>query len=177
MEKITELINFILEKEEELEIDIDIQDILKGKHPEITNKFLLRLYEFATNGKNYNEIIQEYKLKRNINIYLYKNIEIPKGESLNDKGCIIWIDKHIKSKENQKLLKNLENNRQYQNMKNFQKICINNLESAMIILKNIKFKIVYIIISGELYPEYYYQMNKYKKILKCIPICSILFKL
>ena len=43
----------------------------------------------------------------------------------------------------------------------------------MIILKNIKFKIVYIIISGELYPEYYYQMNKYKKILKCIPICSI----
>ena len=173
LEKITELINFILEKEEELEIDIDIQDILKGKHPEITNKFLLRLYEFATNGKNYNEIIQEYKLKRNINKYLYKNIEIPKGESLNDKGCIIWIDKHIKSKENQTLLKNLENNRQYQNMKNFQKICINNLESALIILKNIKFKIVYIIISGELYPEYYYQMNKYKKILKCIPICSI----
>ena len=171
--KITELINFILEKQEELEIDINIQDILRGHHPEITNKFLLKLYEFATNGKNYNEIIQEYKLKRNKDKYLYENIEIPKGETLTDKGLIIWVDEHVKSKENQTLLKNLENNLQYKQMKNFEKICINNVQNTMMVLKSIKFKIVYIIISGELYPEYYYELKKYKNILKCIPICSI----
>ena len=171
--KITELINFIIEKEEELQIDINIQDILKGQHPEITNKFLLKLYEFATNGKNYNEIIQEYKLKRNKDKYLYKNIEIPKGETITDKGLIIWIDKHAKSEENQKLLKNLQNNKQYQQMKNFEKICINNVQNALMILLSIKFKIVYVIISGDLYPEYYYEVKKYKNVLKCIPICSI----
>ena len=171
--KIIELINFILEKEGDEELNISIQDILKGKNPEITNKFLRYLYKFATNGKNYTDIIKEYIMKRNNEKYLYKNIEIPKTNQLKDKYCLFWIDKNSKKEESQKFLTELENNLQYIQLKNFQKICLNNLDDAFFILLGIKYKLVYIIISGEFYPEYYHKMKRYKNILKCIPTSVI----
>ena len=173
LEKITELINFIIDKEGGLELDINIQDILKGKNPEITNEFLRNLITFATNGNNYDDIIKQYIIKRNVDKYMYKNLEIPKGESLNEKCYILWIDKNMKDNEKQKLLKDLENNIQYHQAKNFKKICLNNIDNALILLRNIKFRIIYIIISGDLYPDYYHKMKKYKNVLKCIPICII----
>ena len=172
-EKIIELIEFIKDKEGDFELIIDIQDILKGKKPEITNQFLQNFYNFATSGKDYSNIIKEYIIKRNKEKYLYKNLEIPKGESINDKQYILWIDKNAKNEESQNFLKKLEENLQYTQIKNFNKICLNNIDKAFSILRTIKFKIIYIIISGELYPEYYHKMKRYKNFIKCIPICVI----
>ena len=171
--KLTELINFIIDKEGDIGFSIDIQDILKGKKPEITNQFLHYLYNFATNGKDYTDIIEEYISNRNIEKYLYKNIEIPKGQTINDKYYIFWIDKNAKNEKNQNFLKELDENIQYIQIKNFAKICLNNIDNAFFLLRKIKFKIVYIIISGEFYPEYYHKLKSYKNILKCIPICVI----
>ena len=171
--KITGLITFIINKEDEIEFNIDVQDILKGKNPEKTNTFLQYLYSYATSKKDYTNIINEYKIQRNKQKYLYKNIEIPKGETKNDKLYLLWIDKNSKNEESQNLLKKVEEDLQYNQINNFEKICLNNIDIAFFLLKTIKFKIVYVIISGELYPEYYHKLKKYKNILKCIPICVI----
>ena len=171
--KIIELINFIIEKEGDEEININIKDILTGKNPAITNKFLRYLYKYATNGKDYTDIIKEYIINRNNSKYLYKNIEIPKTNQLSDKNYLFWIDKNSKNEESQKFLAEIEDNLQYIQIKNFQKICLNNLDDAFFLLMKIKYKLVYIIISGDFYPEYYHRMKRYKNILKCIPISVI----
>ena len=171
--KIIELINFIIDKEGDIVLSIDIKDILKGKKPEITNQFLQYFYNYATNEKDYHDIIQEYITNRNIEKYMYKNIEIPKGETINDKYYILWIDKDARNEKSQNFLKELDSNLQYVQIKNFVKICLNNVDNAFFLLRKIKFKIVYIIISGEFYPEYYHKLKNYKNILKCIPICVI----
>ena len=157
--KIIELINFIIDKEGDIVLTIDIQDILKGKKPEITNQFLQYFYNYATNEKDYHDIIQEYITNRNIEKYMYKNIEIPKGETINDKYYILWIDKDARNEKRQNFLKELDSNLQYVQIKNFVKICLNNVDNAFFLLRKIKFKIVYIIISGEFYPEYYHKLK------------------
>ena len=171
--KITELINYIINEESGFQVNIDVQDILKGLNPQKTNEFLRYVYKFAKSGKDYSDIINKYKIQRSEKKYIYQNIEIPKGEAIDEKGYILWIDKDVKSEENKKLLDNLEDNPQYQQIKNFEFICLNNLNNAFIVLKMIKFKIVYIIINGNLYPEYYYKLKKYKNLINCIPVSVI----
>ena len=77
----------------------NVKYILTGKNPTITNKFLRYLYKYATNGKDYTDIIKEYIINRNNSKYLYKNIEIPKTNQLSDKNYLFWIDKNSKNEE------------------------------------------------------------------------------
>jgi hypothetical protein len=42
-----------------------------------------------------------------------------------------------------------------------------------LLLNYINFKIVFIIISGRLYPDYYKELIRHIKFIKCLPICVI----
>ena len=53
-------------------------------------------------------------------------------------------------------------------------ICFDNLKDALdLILNYINFKLIFVIISGSLYSDYYYNLKQIKKFIKCLPICVI----
>ena len=181
-------------------ISIDITNILKGLEVEQTHLFLHRFYQAATRPDiNKNEIIKKYldNMKQNKEVKqndknksLEKPIKQEKKEKtgiekinqkiINDpkneiKGYIIWIDQNVYNSENTEYIKNLKENKLYEDLlSHLQFLCFDDLDEAFVlILSYIKYIPLFIIISGKLYSTYYNKLNKAKKYIQCLPICII----
>ena len=90
------------------------------------------------------------------------------------KGYILWIDENVNKSENISNLNFFKENPYNQLLLSFQLLCFDNLEEVYDLIFNyINFKIIFIIISGELYPDYYYKLKNNIKFIKCLPICVI----
>ena len=72
-------------------------------------------------------------------------------------GYIFWIDQNVHNSENSSYLKSFEENHLYSKLLlDLDFFCLDNLDDALELLFNyINFKLIFIIISGRLYPEYY----------------------
>ena len=97
------------------------------------------------------------------------------NEKNKAKGYIFWIDQNVYNSENRSYLKSLKENPLYAKLLlSFHFFCFDNLEDVFeLLLKYINFKIVFIIISGRLYPDYYKELIRHIKFIKCLPICVI----
>ena len=96
------------------------------------------------------------------------------NEKIEAKGYIFWIDQNVFSSENRSYLQKFKENPLYKNLLlSLQFICFNNLNFAFNTLLRLHFKIIFIIISGRLYPYYYNELNKHKKFINFLPICVI----
>ena len=80
--KIIELIQ-IISKEN---LDININNILKGKECEKTNKFLQKLYNISTNGIDYSKIIEKYLIDNKYDLTWLKS----KNDSGNGR-YLFWL--------------------------------------------------------------------------------------
>ena len=90
-----------------------------------------------------------------------------------DNGYILWIDEKVFNFDNISYYKAFKEN-PYYNKLNLKIFCFDNLENALdLILNFIKFKLLFIIISGKLYPIYYQRIKESIKLLRCLPICII----
>ena len=177
-EKVIDITKIITKRK----INIDINNILKGLETEKTNKFLQYFYEASTTNINYKPLIEKYlndiKNNNSLNeskkdIDLKQKQEIISGKKIKENGYIFWIDKDVHNSENSGYLANFQQSPQYKKL-NLKLICFENLEEAFDLIVNyINFKLLFIIISGSLYPYYYYTLNNHIKYIKCLPICII----
>ena len=104
-----------------------------------------------------------------------KNKEIDNIKNLNgrENGYILWIDEKVFNFDNISYFKSFKEN-PYYNKLNLKIFCFDNLDDALdLILNYIKFKLLFIIISGKLYPIYYQIIKENIKFLQCLPICII----
>ena len=164
--------------------DIEINNILKGIEPEKTNKFLQYFYKAATSNINAKPIIDKYlnDLKNKTNSNINKENKDNKTqnkiiEELKEKrkeiGYIFWIDKNVHNAENSKYYKSFKENSFYKQL-HLQFYCFDNLEEPFdLIINYISFKLLFIIISGSLFPDYIHKLNEQIKFIRCIPICII----
>ena len=166
-------------------IDINVENILKGLEEEKTNIFLQDFYLAATNNINNTNtelIIKQYLNDKNKDKII---INTNKTESKNNNeiilkenpkyinGFIIWIDNKMNNKENTSHLKYIQEHELYKAY-NLMIIPFENLEVAFdFILSQINFKLLFIIISGRLYSNYLDLLNQKKNSIKCVPICTI----
>ena len=122
-------------------------------------------------GNNYNNY---YPILKNEGKKLH-SIKNKKNIDNNCKGLIFWIDKKVYNSENSSYLKSFQKDPIFrQLLSSLQFICFDNLKDALdLILNYINFKIIFIIISGSLYSDYYYNLKEIKKFIKCLPICVI----
>ena len=163
-------------------IDINVENILKGLEEEKTNIFLQNFYLASTNNANTELIIKQYlkdknkdKIKINTNKTEPKNNNeiILKENHKYINGFIIWVDNKINNKENTSHLKYIQEHELYKAY-NLMIIPFENLEVAFdFILSQINFKLLFIIISGRLYSDYLDLLNQKKNSIKCVPICTI----
>jgi len=164
--------------------DIEINNILKGIEPEKTNKFLQYFYKAATSNINAKPIIDKYlnDLKNKTNSNINKENKDNKTqnkiiEELKEKrkeiGYIFWIDKNVHNAENSKYYKSFKENSFYKQL-HLQFYCFDNLEEPFdLIINYISFKLLFIIISGSLFPDYIHKLKEQIKFIRCIPICII----
>ena len=148
------LLNNKKEKEEDLNNNININK--KSR----TKKYYLKTSITSVNKS------QEIPLK---------NEEVENIISLNrrENGYILWIDEKVFNIKNTSYYKSFKEN-PYFNKLNLKIFCFNNLDDAFdIILNYIKFKLLFIIISGKLYPIYYQRIKESIKLLRCILLCII----
>ena len=90
------------------------------------------------------------------------------------KGFIFWIDKDINNFENSYYLELIQKDPFKQLLSSLKLICFEYLEEAFDVIVNyMNFKVIFIIISGSLYCDYYDYLKVFKKIIKCLPICVI----
>ena len=160
---------------------LDIFKMLKGEETEKTNVFLQNFYKAATsdNKSDKDRIIQNYLNKNNSNISqsviqnsdtIIRKIKFSKDEQV--KGYLFWIDKNINNQENKGYAKKLKDNPK--NLKELTFLYFDNVEQPFeLILNYIKFKIMFVLISGSLYSDYYHQLKNGIKFIKCFPICVI----
>ena len=158
---------------------LDITKMLKGEEAEKTNIFLKNFYKAATSKSDKERIIKNYLNKNNPNIsqsviqnpqIIINNIIDAKNEEI--KGYLFWIDQNIDSEENKRYMKKLKYNPK--NLKDLTILVFDSVDKPFeLILNYIKFKILFVIISGSFYPDYYHKLNKSKKYIKCFPICVI----
>jgi len=163
-------------------IDINVENILKGLEEEKTNIFLQNFYLASTNNANTELIIKQYlkdknkdKIKINTNKTEPKNNNeiILKENHKYINGFIIWIDNKINNKENTSHLKYIQEHELYKAY-NLMIIPFENLEVSFdFILSQINFKLLFIIISGRLYSNYLDLLNQKKNSIKYVPICTI----
>ena len=79
----------------------------------------------------------------------------------------------MNNSENTSYVKYLKEHTLYKQFK-LKVISFENLEVAFdFILRCVNFKLLFIIISGRLYPDYFQLLNKYIKCIQCLPICII----
>lgn len=164
-----------------INLDIDIENILKGMEADKTNILLQNFYQAATTNINSKSIIDKYlndiknKIDPTIKDKISKIIQeknLKKNKQVD--GYIFWIDKNVYNEENKNYFNSFKNNVLYKQMY-LKFFCFENLEEAFyLILNYIDFKMLFIIISGEFYPYYYYKLKENIKFLKCLPI-SIIF--
>ena len=163
-------------------IDINVENILKGLEEEKINIFLQNFYLASTNNANTELIIKQYlkdknkdKIKINTNKTEPKNNNeiILKENHKYINGFIIWIGNKINNKENTSHLKYIQEHELYKAY-NLMIIPFENLEVAFdFILSQINFKLLFIIISGRFYSDYLDLLNQKKNSIKCVPICTI----
>ena len=118
--------------------------------------------------KNKAEKINEEKQKNRI-----RRVIINEKEKMKVK--IFWIDKNVNNSENTNYLKQLKGDQRYEKL-SIDLICFEELEDAFYLLRNyydFDFRVVFIIVSGSLYPYYYQILNQNLKFIKCLPICII----
>jgi len=175
-----------------INFDINIQNILSGLETEKTNLFLQNFYTAATSKINFAPIIEQY-----LNKVITENIPKKENSNLNKviegnnkkpikainkiiinakekiKGYILWIDKNVNNSENMTYLKLLRENPRYEKLC-LEIICLEELEDAFnLIINYINFRLIFVIVSGSLYPHYYKQLKQNLKFIKCLPICII----
>ena len=162
-------------------LDINVENILKGLEEEKTNIFLQNFYLVATsniNKTNTESIIKQYLNGKNKE--KENKIEATKQDEidLKDKpkyinGFIIWIDNKINNEENSSYLKYIKEHELYKTFC-LKIIPFDNLETAFdFIVSIINFKLLFIIVSGRLYSDYYDLLNQKLNLIKCLPICII----
>ena len=183
--------------------EIDSMDILQGLQEEKTHIFLQNFYLAATTAKNKETVKRKFLLnikEENFNtsrnkktgpkkfylktsiISVNKSQEIPlkteqseniKNLSGRENGYVLWIDEKVFNFDNISYYKSFKENRYY-NKLNLKIFCFNNLDDAFdLTFKYIKFKLLFIIVSGKLYPIYYQRIKESIKLLRCLPICII----
>ena len=87
---------------------------------------------------------------------------------------IFWEDKNIYNNENNEYFKSFKENSLYKKLYSFELIRYDNLEEPFeFIIHHSNFNLIFIIISGDLYPEYYYELKEHIKFIKCLPIGTI----
>jgi hypothetical protein len=149
--------------------DIDIDNILKGLEAEKTNIFLQNFYKAATLKINYKPIIDKYLN----DIKIKENIKEKSNTKRQEIGYIFWIDKNVFNEENNLYLNSFKKKSLYKQL-DLPFYCFDNLEEPFELIKDyLSFKLVFIIISGSLYPDYYHKLKEQIKFIKCIPICII----
>ena len=164
--------------------DVETENILKGFETEKTNIFLQYFYKAATSNINTKPIVDKYLNDIKSNTYLAineenKNIKIQKdikeesNRNREEIGYIFWIDKEVHNAENSKYFKSFKENSLYKQL-NLQFYCFDNLEEPFDLIMNyISFKLLFIIISGRLFPNYIYKLKNHIRFIRCIPICII----
>ena len=166
-------------------IDINVENILKVIEEEKTNIFLQNFYLAATNNINNTNvelIIKQYLKDKNKDKIIIKtdktepknnNEIISKNNPKYINGFILWIDAKINNKENTSYLKYIQEHELYKTY-NLKIIPFENLEIAFdFILSQINFKLLFIIISGRLYSDYFDLLKQKMNSIKCLPICTI----
>ena len=149
--------------------DINTENILKGLEAEKTNIFIQHFYKAATLKINTKPIIDKYLN----DIKIKENIKEEPNEKKQIIGYIFWIDKNVYNEENNNYLNSFKQNSRYKQL-DLPFYCFENLEEPFELIKNyLSFKLVFIIISGSLYPDYYYKLKEQIKFIKCLPICII----
>lgn len=116
------------------------------------------------NNFNINKIINNYQP-----VFHFDDKSEQIIEKFNEE-ILIWIDRNYDNFENNLYLKNLKEN------KNLSIFCFKNAKEALnfILSKNaIKFRAIFILISGSLYPEYYIKLKEKIKKITFLPICCI----
>ena len=119
-----------------------------------------------------NKIEQNLNIKRKSikAINIEKKTQIMKSKK---NGYIFWIDENVNNSENSGYFKLFKENSRYKKI-NLDFYCFYNLEEPFdLILNYINYKLLFIIISGRLYPDYYNQLKEWIKFIKCLPICII----
>ena len=159
--KIIELIQ-IISKEN---LNIDINNILKGKECEKTNKFLQMLYKISTNGIDYSKVIEKYLIDNNYDLFWLKN----KNDSGKGRYVLCLGDK----KDFEDIEKLIKENPDYRFISDFDIEYFDDLNNFFAHLRIKYFEIVFIIIKETFYADYYYKLKRYKNIIKCIPITII----
>ena len=110
-------------------------------------------------------------IKEKINLNINKNIIIDN----KSEGFIFCIDKNINNNENILYLKYIMDNPTYKPLSSLQLLFFDNLDDVFqLILNYIEFKLIFIIISWELYPYYFIRIKNFRNYIKCLPI-SIIF--
>ena len=164
--------------------DIETDNILKGLETEKTNIFLQYFYKAATSNINAKSIIDKYlnDLKNktystvkeeNKDIIIQKNIKEELNQNMKEVGYIFWIDKNVHNTENTKYFNSLKENSLYKQL-DLKFYCFDNLEEPFDLIMNyINFKLLFVIISGSLFPDYIHRLREQIKYIRCIPICII----
>ena len=87
---------------------------------------------------------------------------------------IYWIDKNVFNDENSEYFKSFKENSIYKKLHSFELIRCDNLEEPFDFFINFSdFNLIFIIINGNLFPDYYYKLKENIKFIKCLPICII----
>ena len=127
---------------------------------------------FNKTNNNFNIKNTFYKINKEEEIYK-KSLNVNKAtqiiENLNNK-VIIWIDENYDNKENDFYYKLLTSN------KNLIIYRFNNVNSAFKFIcfkEEFKFKELFIIVSGSLYPKYYKELKSKIRDIIFLPICCI----
>jgi hypothetical protein len=139
--------------------DINIENIFKSIEAEKTNIFLQNFYKAATSNINTKSIIDKYLNDKTNKKDSIKNEEykaIKNQENVEKIGYIFWIDENVQNVEKNKYFKSFKENSRYKQL-HLPFYCFDNLEEPFdLIINYINFKLVFIIISGSLYPDYYH---------------------
>jgi len=158
--------------------DINIEDILKGTGEERTNKFIDNFYKAANLKMDFTPVIDKY-LKDKKKIKEIKKIKVtnaPKKSlklklKLKSNYSIFVINENddFKNKEYIDSLKDLF----LKELISFEFACFNNLEEPFNLILKDNFRLLFIVISGSLYQDYYYKLKENIKLIKCLPISII----
>ena len=172
-----------------INLEIDLKNILTGLEPEKTNILLQNFYTAATSKINFAPIITNYLNKETTDLNEKKDENeineeknkkpknkiktIKINEKEKSKGIILWTDKNVNNNENITYIKFLKENSYYEKL-HLDIICFEEIEDAFNLLYNyINFNLIFVIVSGSLYPLYYQKLKQNLKYIKCLPICII----
>ena len=96
------------------------------------------------------------------------------NQNIKEKKIIYWIDTNVYNDENNEYFKSFKENSLYEKLHSFEFIRCDNLEEPFeFIIDHSDFNLIFIIISGNLYPDYYFKLKEHIKFIKCLPICII----